>query len=393
MNYLDIKEVSELWKINVRSIQKYCQDGKIPGAKNIGRQWLIPEGAIPPADGRKKASRKNPGAYLYHFPILVYSPYYRTPEQLSTEEQQLLQIQKQFLEGNYSECLLLSRKLLTDGCTPAVTAGAYFTVGMSAILLGLHSEYKAAAAGLQELICDEDPRKEDFLLILCFMRYHTDMDSSRITRIDPHKLSADAIFFYKYSLLIASTLRGQKESEGTLKYLHTDAAIIDREHIVPAAFSWYCLMAVKYCIAGYAEEGQQLADRAVRIAVENNWLAHLAKFYNYNHSLFESVLTVYDKSAVPALKKISRATYRSWLFIYGQETGRWNDRLFTSSNAEFLLLISYGFSNREIAQIKKISGSKVSGLIRDLMELAGVSSRAELVQYARNLYDMMAPQA
>ena len=41
------------------TIRKRCQAGTIPGAKKIGRDWLIPELASMPADKRTKAYRSH----------------------------------------------------------------------------------------------------------------------------------------------------------------------------------------------------------------------------------------------------------------------------------------------------------------------------------------------
>ena len=38
---LSLKEAAEVLKIGVRTLEKLCREGKMPGAIRIGRQWRI----------------------------------------------------------------------------------------------------------------------------------------------------------------------------------------------------------------------------------------------------------------------------------------------------------------------------------------------------------------
>ncbi|WP_294461391.1 AAA family ATPase [uncultured Ruminobacter sp.] len=46
------KEMSAVWSISERRVRELCEEGKIPGAVKLGRQWQIPDGAERPADSR-----------------------------------------------------------------------------------------------------------------------------------------------------------------------------------------------------------------------------------------------------------------------------------------------------------------------------------------------------
>ena len=50
--YVTIREMAEKWDITPRMVQKWCAEGKIPGASKFGRLWAIPNDAERPADGR-----------------------------------------------------------------------------------------------------------------------------------------------------------------------------------------------------------------------------------------------------------------------------------------------------------------------------------------------------
>lgn len=49
MKYITTLEASENWKISERMTRKYCIQGRIPGAIQKGKTWLIPEDAQKPS--------------------------------------------------------------------------------------------------------------------------------------------------------------------------------------------------------------------------------------------------------------------------------------------------------------------------------------------------------
>ena len=56
MDYLSSRKIAEKWGISERSVRNYCAQGRIPGAKRIGKIWYLPETARKPErrNGRQK---------------------------------------------------------------------------------------------------------------------------------------------------------------------------------------------------------------------------------------------------------------------------------------------------------------------------------------------------
>ena len=59
MDYMTLKETSEIWGITPRQINYYCAAGRIPGAIKMGTVWLIPKEAEKPIDGSTKQGKEN----------------------------------------------------------------------------------------------------------------------------------------------------------------------------------------------------------------------------------------------------------------------------------------------------------------------------------------------
>lgn len=53
MDYISVKEASELWGISERRVRALCESGRIEGVSRVGKWvWSIPAGTQRPADGR-----------------------------------------------------------------------------------------------------------------------------------------------------------------------------------------------------------------------------------------------------------------------------------------------------------------------------------------------------
>lgn len=63
MNYITLKEASEIWGMTPRWINYYCFAWNIPGAEKMRMVWLIPKNAKKPLDDRRKSSRKLEGEH------------------------------------------------------------------------------------------------------------------------------------------------------------------------------------------------------------------------------------------------------------------------------------------------------------------------------------------
>ena len=58
MEYMTLKEASQIWKISPQMINCYCSAGRIPGAEKWETFLLIPKSAKKPLDRRRKIARQ-----------------------------------------------------------------------------------------------------------------------------------------------------------------------------------------------------------------------------------------------------------------------------------------------------------------------------------------------
>lgn len=50
--YITVNEAANKWKVNTRTVQIMCADGRITGTVKFGRNWAIPVDSERPSDNR-----------------------------------------------------------------------------------------------------------------------------------------------------------------------------------------------------------------------------------------------------------------------------------------------------------------------------------------------------
>lgn len=66
MEYEAAEETAKRWGVSTRWVQALCRDRRIPGAKRLGRVWLLPKGVEKPPDQRFKPHRGRPNPREKH---------------------------------------------------------------------------------------------------------------------------------------------------------------------------------------------------------------------------------------------------------------------------------------------------------------------------------------
>jgi len=91
------KEMAQMWNVTERTVTKFCNAGKIPGAKKVGKSWQIPDDAQKPSDRRVSSGkyRKETKKTLKSLPIGI-SDYVRAQSEYYYVDKTLLI--KEFLD-------------------------------------------------------------------------------------------------------------------------------------------------------------------------------------------------------------------------------------------------------------------------------------------------------
>ena len=178
MNYLRIDEIARLWGVSKRRVQVLCAEGKIPGATRFGRDWMIPEDAKKPTDGRTKAGRMLQSEDMplpRKTPFLYMSDLYRTPGEADAvgaglaynhEAQVLFEAEVAYSRGEIDKVYDSASYLLGkhSGFYAVISAG--MLLAMCAIWKGDLEMWRKAKVHIAEAPAKNDTDRDAMLLAI-----------------------------------------------------------------------------------------------------------------------------------------------------------------------------------------------------------------------------------
>jgi len=378
MDYITSQEAAIKWGLTRRTVQLYCQSGKIPGAINPGKQWLIPVTAEKPQDSRFSKNKCAPEVDSYHFPLLVYSRHYQTVSDLSDDEKALLDAQDLNIKCNFVESIRCCRKLISESHSPSVLFGAWFTNVSNFMLLGLSSEIPACLNAMESICSSAKVHQEDYRLLLAFFDHSYLFDASRFMTIDVSKLSFDAITTYEVMSLGVCLFSGKKNQESALKCFEAACRQTELLGITPASITMHSLIAMLYSVNGNSKEKLRHMDDACRIGFESGITRLLAKCFSLDIDNFSQCMSKYDSAFSEEIHNKCLQYRNNWKNAYTTVSGPNPAINLNIFEHEIALLLINNMSMADIAELKNITVKEVKSTIKDLCERMGLNSNEEL---------------
>ena len=395
MEYLSVRETAEKWNLSVRMVQQFCAQGRIPGARKLGKCWAIPGDAEKPQDPRVARKQRgeippsrglldhtnlmplmnkpfSPGECLAAVEAMAVGPqrdialaeyhyFSGQPEAAAMETERYLKCDD--LGARLSACLLfayanlslgriqqarfalheLNTALADSNDSPEVRAASAFVAAAGAVLLHL-----PLPEGL--------PASQDFLPQL------------------PMGLRAFALYVYAHFLYL------QKEYGASLGLVEGALAMSAGQYPIPAIYL--------HLVAVMDAMSLKQTDRA-RSHLLAAWdLARpddLIEGFGEHHGLLGGMLESVIKPKWPEdFKRIIEITYRfssGWRKVHNPITGHDVADDLTTTEFAVCMLAARGWNSQGIADLLHISVSTVKKHIAAAKEKLGVSHRKDLQQY------------
>ncbi len=396
MEYLSVRETADKWNISTRMVQQFCTQGRVPGARKLGKFWTIPADAEKPQAPRvvRKRGAEMPfsGRLLDHtnlmplmdtpFPpgqclaaveAMAAGPqrdiaraeyYYFTgkPEEAAKEAETYLTSPN--MAARLSACLIYAYSNLSIG----EIQRAKFVLGELNAALTAAGEQSpqfqaaaafAAAAGavLLHLPLPEGlPVAQDFLPML------------------PTGLRAFALYVQAHYLY----LKGQYgPSAGIVEGVLAMGAA---SYPIPAIYL-HLVAVMDYMSLKQTEQAKAHLLAAWEIARPDD----LIEGFGEHHGLLGGMLESVIKPAWPEdFKRIIEITYRfsaGWRKVHNPDTGHQvADNLTTTEFAVAMLMVQ-GWTSEEIAAHMSVSVSTVRRHQAQIKAKLQVKSKQELEDY------------
>jgi len=384
MEYLSVKETALKWDLTERSIQNYCMNNKIVGAKQIGKQWLIPIDAEKPIDKRYRANKNIAIEQSYHFPLLIFSKYYTLTSELSDCEKILYDAQLDYLKGKYQDAIIKSRNALLKAQSNSTIFGCHLTIAYSALIFGLHTEYSNEISILKKMVKDEVAYKADFELLLAGLLSHVKRSSRVITKLDPNSFSIDAIYYYNYILLQTYLVDNDKVKDKVVSQNIVLLRTIANEGILPLEFSLNCIIGAIYGAANKVDEQEIYLRRACEICVKENWFGLFSKYYIKDYPVINKILYQYDPKYVDTLTELEKFSMNNWFFAHRVSQGNLIFSELSVQQNEVLFLLTYNCPLQSLAIIMGINNDELKNIFQEIMQIYHLNSLDDLKLYGES---------
>ena len=406
-DYIEIEEAAKKWNISNRRVQALCAAGKIPGAIHVGRNWMIPQDAQRPVDGRTKAGRAatvQPRQANMLFPrktpFLYMSDLYSVPGSAEEcaqklaynyEAQVLFEAEIAYSRGQIDKVYERANYLLQNHSGFYAVLSSGMLLALCAIWRGDLEMWRRAKVHIAEAPAQSDHDRDimslaitavdsmlydvtnfpEWFKIGCFEPLHRD------------SLPAVKVFYAKYLYAAGYAVATKQLSLQGVQGLSLMAMIpYTIEPMISQAMADNSVIAEIYlrmtCAAVYHNSGNDAQairhmDRAIPLALADGLYGLLAEYGRSLDSLLERRLTAVNPDAWENVKRLQKLYNEGWSRLSGSVRGKNLVTTLSPREREVAKLAAFGMQNGEIAQKMHMSVSGVKQAIRIVSEKTGMA--------------------
>jgi len=411
MGMIRVSEAAERWGVTSRYVQMLCKEGRIPGAMQWGRTWMIPEEAVYRRDSAVgEVSGETDIARGHEIFNRVKHAYVATGTadactaevSDSRDSKMIMEAGFAYLRGEIDSSAVISREILdtSDNFQCKVSAG--MRLGLCAVWKG---DIDMWNEGIQA-ICDasrkepDDSEETNAIADLALASINGSIhDTSQFPawfrigcfdRLPPDLMASAKVLYAKYLYSTAYAIASrQLDVPGVsgitpielLPYIlepMISQARADRSII--AEISLRALCAVVYHYVGRDSDAVRHLDRAIELAIPDRLYGILAEYYRGLDKLLEDRLGGVDPQAAARVRELYDMRKQGWSRINAIILKRHVASNLTMREREVARLAAFGFTNPEIAQKLSISLAAVKQTIRNAMYKGGVEKRSQLAE-------------
>lgn len=403
MEYLKIDEIAKRWGIGVRRVQLLCANGKIKGAVRFGRDWMIPQDATKPADGRTKAGRALTNEDMplpRKTPFLYMSDLYHTPgtaddivETLAYnhEAQVLFEAEVAYSRGEIDKVYDYANYLLNKHSGFYAVLSAGMLLAMCAIWKGDLNMWRKAKIHISEAPAKNDNDRDAMQLAISavdIMIYSVDSfpEWFKTGCFEPvHKDSYPAakVYYAKYLYAVGyAVATGAIKLEGAEGLYVMSSIPYTLEPMICWANEKGTVMSEIYlrltCAAVYHSYGRddqaiRHIDKALDLVLPDKLYGVLAEYCRTIGPLLEKRLKEIDPEICTQVHKLYKVYNEGWSKLAGAIRGKMIVSTLSQKERAVAKLAAFGLTNQEIANKLYLSLSVVKQAVRIVSEKSGLS--------------------
>lgn len=409
LEYVSVQEKSLEWGVSIRQVQALCKQGKIEGVVQFGRNWMIPKDAKKPSDHRtKKGKIENLQKLPIACPLLTMTSIYDTPGKAyrasrglksNPVARSLFDAEIAYWKGCLSEVKSYVNTFNPENKGINALLGTYILKSLCAFWEGNIEVWKESRKQIS-LVVRENEADEKLvslaLVVLDILAYNNSSFPSWFERGSFEELPKEVhgfakVFYARLLFMVAVGVASkQYEVEGInglalMKVIHNTVepmiaqAIVDQQVIPEICLRLTC--ATVYHNSGLKDLAIYHTDKAIGLAVKDELYMILVEYWRQLDLLLEERLNLIDEQITKKVKELFKE-----LAIGANKTRSYvkNRKLavnLTNREREIAKFVSFGFTNKQIAQRLKVSDETIKSTIQNIMQKTGTTDRSEFVLF------------
>lgn len=394
MKYITVGQAAQAWNISERRVQKYCTQGRIPGARKFGHAWQIPASAPKPADARTAAPErpasarsKSAGSRAALMP-LMNTPF--SPGQCRAVLQAMpegpnrdIALAEYLYFSGQAEAAARAAERYLHARSRETRLSANLLYAYANLSAGRIRQVRRALGEVQHtLTADRDPQHSAAALfvaatasVLLHLPLPEDMPPAReFLPLLPPGLRAFALYVQAHYLYL------REEYEKSAGVVEATLAMGAEAYPIPAIYL-HLVAVMDYM----SLRRPQSAQAHLLAAWDKARPDDLIEAFGEHHGLLGGMLEAVIKPAWPEdFRRIIEITYRfsaGWRKVHNPDTGDTVADNLTTTEFTMAMLAARGWTNQEIAAHLSLSANTVKRYLSKAMAKLGVTHRQDLKRY------------
>lgn len=389
MEYISTVKAAEKWQITPTRITILAKNGRIPGAVQIGSRWMIPFDAEKPLDGRTSAVKasKNSESSLFRFPAFCGSDAEGFNPPLSKSELRLKAASEAFHRCDFEEAKVLLGSLYETEKNRYCRIYALYLACMIHFLCAESERFFDCYDRLYTELKKDFPYKKEMSILFHEVDASIGMVGYFIGDFD---IEADYRYHESFLSHLTNIALFSLNYRGTAQLTSNDLNPYEilcrtyREKDCPVDLqSIHFYLGLIYGSMGKTDKKNYHIKKAFELTEKYNLYFQGSVMYYYYGKAFEPVLSEFSEEFRTHLAEVSEDVHdRYSRFLRSSSIAAFYNILLSRDYILVYCAVN-GYSNKQVAELLKISVSNVGNRYSAIYSALGLKGKKELVEFYR----------
>lgn len=389
MEFESVQKTAERLQVSVRSVQKWAKEGKLPGAKQVGRAWLIPSDASGPVSEENMQPEERTAYRTMRLLNCRFEPGHcmECINEIASEEERAIVLGEYYFYAAQPEKTVNTVELYLDHPNRAIRMVACMLYLFANLSLGhLHLSYygkecleKNIAEVFRENLPEEERADAIFNAKVASTLLHTELPAQfpSVESVLSY-LPEGAKLFSVY--IMAHDAYMKKEYDRALAMTDLALALYPGQYTIPMIYL-HLIASVALINLKRAPEAKERFMKAWRLAQPDGLYEILGDHYGILQGVVDACLKKEQPDEFERIIQVIRKYSNNWLSFRNRKPEQSVAMHLTAQEFSIAMLFHRSWSVKEIAAHMDVSERIVKKHLSVIYEKLGISSRRELEQY------------